>query len=221
MLGLQVVPIMTLTPTKSKEKTQPLLVRAKITKVKFPEKCPVCLAEPEDLVSITVMESSHFDQSADSSTSSWSDGKDKVEMALAAAQGAATFWVPTCSVHGSRSLRSGPKRFMAWAAFFVLFYPGLYFTLGIMNALYNPRPLLEPLLGLVVTASLLILLAFYGYYARAIERTLKIVRIDRHEDAVYMDIRNREYGKMFMQLNDGQADIVDKTGRPIPADNVL
>jgi uncharacterized membrane protein len=203
---------------KSREKSQPLLVRAKITKVKFPEKCPVCLGEPEDLISITVMESSHFDRSADSSTSSWSDGKDKVEMALAAAQGAATFWVPTCSVHGSRSLRSGPKRFMAWAAFFVLFYPGLYFTLGIMNAVYNPRPLLEPLLGLVVTASLLILLAFCGYYARAIERTLRIVRIDRHEDAVYVDIRNREYGKLFMELNAGYADIVDKKGQPKPAD---
>jgi len=212
------VPMVTRKPRKSRERPQPLLVRTKITKVQFPEKCPVCLSEPEDLVSITVMESSHFDRSADSSTSSWSDGKDKVEMALAAAQGAATFWVPTCSVHGSRSLRSGSKRFMAWAAFFVLFYPGLYYTLGIVNALHNPRPLLEPLLGLVVTASLLILLAFFGYHARAIERTLRIVRIDRHEDAVYMDIRNREYGKLFMELNAGYADIVDKKGQPKPAD---
>lgn len=218
-MGLQVVPIMTLKPTKSKEKPQPLLVRAKITKVKFPEKCPVCLAEPEDLVSITVMESSHFDRSDDDSISSWSDGKNKVEMTLAAAQGAATFWVPTCGIHGSRSLRSGPKRFMAWAAFFVLFYPGLYFILGIMSAIQNLRPLLEPLLGFVVTVSLLILLAFWGYYPRAIERTLRIIRIDRHEDAVYMDIRNRKYGKLFMELNGGQADIVDRKGQPKPADN--
>ncbi|RDE13370.1 MAG: hypothetical protein C4K49_08520 [Candidatus Thorarchaeota archaeon] len=211
---------MTLKPTKSREKPQPLLVRAKITKVKFPERCPVCLGEPEDLVSITVMESSHFDPSDDSSISSWGDGKDKVETTLAAAQGAATFWVPTCGIHGSRSLRSAPKRFVAWAAFFVLFYPGLYFALGIVNALHNPRPLLEPLLGLVVTASLLIVLAFWGYFPRAIERTLRIVRIDRHEDAVYMDIRNKEYGKLFLELNAAQADIVDKKGQPKPADKV-
>jgi len=195
---------------KEKSKQQPYLVKAKLSVVEFPEMCPVCLAEPEDLISVTVMEQSHFDRSENDSIVGWSSGKDVAERVLAAAQGAATFWVPTCMRHGTKSLRSGRMRFLAWAAFFALFYPGLYFALGLLNAVYNPRPWLQPLAGLVVTVALLLSFALYGYYPRATERMLGFVKIARSRDTVILRIGNREYAKMFLELNAVHAERIEK-----------
>ena len=148
----------------SKVKQGVIRVRAKLSKVEFPEMCPVCLAKPEDLISVTMMEQSHFNRSENESIVGWSTGKDQSERVIAAVQGAATFWVPTCMRHGTMTLRLGRIRFLAWAALFALFYPGLYFFLGILNAIYNPRPWLQPLAGLIITISLLLFFALYGYY---------------------------------------------------------
>ena len=186
---------------KNQELANLTLVRAKISKVEFPEKCPVCLDEPEDLVSVTITERSSVVRRDDNAVSTWADGKDKAKLILASARGAVTFWVPTCMLHGSGKLRTGRARFIAWAALFILFYPALFFLLGINAAIWHSRPLLEPVVNLIVTLLVFIALVIYGYYPRALERSLKFIDIDRAKDTVYIDIMNDEYRKLFMDLN--------------------
>lgn len=197
---------------KNQELANLTLVRAKISKVEFPEKCPVCLDEPEDLVSVTITERFSVVRGDDSAVSTWADGKDKADLILASARGAVTFWVPTCMLHGSGKLRTGRARFIAWAALFVLFYPALFFLLGINAAIWHSRSLLEPVTGLAVILVLLFVLVIYGYYPRALERSLKFIDIDRAKDAVYIDIMNDEYRKLFMDLNAMHADVIHSIG---------
>lgn len=184
------------------------LVRAKISKVEFPERCPVCLDEPEDLVSVTITERSSVMRGDENAVSTWADGKNKADLILASAKGAVTFWVPTCMSHGSGSVRTGRARFIAWAAVFVLFYPALFFLLGINAAIWYSRPLLELVAGLAVILLFVIVLAVYGYYPRALERSLKFIDIDRTKNKVYIDILNDEYRKLFMNLNGMDADLI-------------
>ena len=184
------------------------LVRAKISKVEFPEKCPVCLDEPEDLVSVTITERSSVVRRDDNAVSTWADGKDKAELILASARGAVTFWVPTCMLHGSGKLRTERARFIAWAALFVLFYPALFFLLGINAAIWHSRSLFEPVANLIVILLVFFILVIYGYYPRALERSLKFIDIDRAKDTVYIDIMNDEYRKLFMNLNGMHADVI-------------
>ncbi len=197
---------------KNQELVNLTLVRAKISKVEFPEKCPVCLDEPEDLVSVTITERSSVVRGDDSAVSTWADGKDKADLILASARGAVTFWVPTCMLHGSGKLRTGRARFIAWAALFVLFYPALFFLLGINAAIWHSRSLLEPVTGLAVILVLLFVLVIYGYYPRALERSLKFIDIDRAKDTVYIDIMNDEYRKLFMDLNAMHAVVIHSLG---------
>ena len=53
-----------------------------------------------------------------------------------------------------------------------------------------------------------LVLVIYGYYPRALERSLKFIDIDRAKDAVYIDIMNDEYRKLFMDLNAMHADVI-------------
>ncbi len=188
------------------------LVRAKISKVEFPERCPVCLDEPEDLVSVAITERSSAVRGDESAASMWANGKDKADLILASARGAVTFWVPTCTLHGSSNLRTGRARFTAWAAVFVLFYPALFFLLRINAAMWSSRPLLEPVAGLALILLLFFVLVVYGYYPRALERSLKFVDIDRARNTVYIDIMNDEYRKLFMDLNAMHADVIHSIG---------
>ncbi len=197
---------------KNQELANLTLVRAKISKVEFPEKCPVCLDEPEDLVSVTITERSSVVRRDDSAVSTWADGKDKADLILASARGAVTFWVPTCMLHGSGKLRTGRARFIAWAALFVLFYPALFFLLGINAAIWHSRSLLEPVANLIVILLVLLILVIYGYYPRALERALKFIDIDRAKDTVYIDIMNDEYRKLFMDLNAMHAVVIHSLG---------
>lgn len=197
---------------KNQELANLTLVRAKISKVEFPEKCPVCLDEPEDLVSVTITERLSVVRGDDSAVSTWADGKDKADLILASARGTVIFWVPTSMLHGSGKLRTGRARFIAWAALFVLFYPALFFLLGINAAIWHSRSLLEPLANLTVILLVFFVLVIYGYYPRALERSLKFIDIDRAKDAVYIDIMNDEYRKLFMDLNAMHADVIHSIG---------
>ena len=111
-------------------------------------------------------------------------------------------------LHGSGKLRTGRARFIAWAALFVLFYPALFFLLGINAAIWHSRSLLEPVANLIVILLVFFVLVIYGYYPRALERSLKFIDIDRAKDTVYIDIMNNGYRKLFMDLNAMHADVI-------------
>ncbi|NHI82777.1 MAG: hypothetical protein EAX81_00550 [Candidatus Thorarchaeota archaeon] len=183
------------------------ILRCKISNLQFPEICPVCMKEGEDLIAVTVIERSPSKERYDTH-SSWGSGEDKVGAALEAARGATVFWIPTCLKHGSRSVRTERKRLLAFAAYFVMFYPMLYFFLSLRNAMLQERPFEIPLLGLLVTLLIFLLMAFYGFYPRSLEKAVTILNTERSRDSVYLRIRNDEYRRAFMELNEMSCDFV-------------
>ena len=129
-------------------------VRVKMSKIQFPEICPVCLKKPEDLVFVTVIEKFGDDYAS----GSWTSQEDKMTIALKAAKGATTFAIPSCMKHGSKSVRSLKTKLIAVIGFFVLFYPILFFLLQINVALAYSGSILLPLLGTLVTTTLLVMI---------------------------------------------------------------
>ena len=179
-------------------------IRVKLSKIQFPEVCPVCLNEPEDLVFVTVLERYGDDYSA----SSWTKQQDKTSVALDAAKGAATFAVPTCMLHGSKSVRTVKTKLIAALGFFVLFYPILFYLLEINYYLVTSRSLAEPLLGLVGTTSILLVILLYALFPRALERAVNFHNVSRARDSVLLSLNNKEYRIRFLNLNEMTAALV-------------
>ncbi len=180
-------------------------VKAKLSVIEFPEVCPVCLDPAEDLVFITVLDRLRQD---DHIGTSWSRQDDKISSALSSAKGYATFAVPTCMSHGSRSVRTFRTRLVAIVGFFVMFYPVLYFLLELNATSYYSEPVMSTWIGLI--GSILILLGslLYGLFPRALERKLRFVDMARSKDVVVLRIQNREYRTRFLEANGLNAEIV-------------
>ncbi|MFX1483051.1 MAG: hypothetical protein ACFFCP_07665 [Promethearchaeota archaeon] len=172
-------------------------IKVRLSKIQFPEVCPVCLAKAEDLVFVTILERAQNDFDA----SSWDRGLDKTKVALEAAQGATMLAVPTCMRHGSRSVRTLKTKLIAVLGFFILFYPILFFVLQIDLALTYSRELFFPLLGALVTSSALVLFILYGFFPRALERALRFHDVKRVKDSLFISISNPVYQNLFLKLN--------------------
>ncbi|MFW9795162.1 MAG: hypothetical protein ACFFEE_12710 [Candidatus Thorarchaeota archaeon] len=173
-------------------------IRVKLSKIQFPECCPVCMYEAEDLVFVTILDraGNQFD------ASSWSNGRDKTEIALNAARGATTFTIPTCMRHGSKSVRSIRTKLIGVVGFFVLFYPILFYLLQINTALIYSRPLIPPLTSVLVLLLVLALFFLYGFFPRGLERALRFHDVSRTKDSLYLSISNPEYRSQFLELNE-------------------
>ncbi|MHA2140103.1 MAG: hypothetical protein ACXADC_04595 [Candidatus Thorarchaeota archaeon] len=180
------------------------LIRCTLSKITFPEVCPVCLEEPEDLVAITILERPLGERGDDRTYSTMKRKSSKADIALEAARGAATLWVPTCLRHGSRSVRSDRMRLISVAGFFILFYPILYFFLAARS---SGSPV--DTVGFFASIALLILIFLYGYIPRALERNLKVVELEYSKDRVYLRIRNQSYFHRFLSLNEMHCDVVE------------
>jgi hypothetical protein len=180
-------------------------IRVKMSKIRFPEICPVCLEEPEDLVFVTILEKFGDDFGA----SSWNKQEDKVSVALNAAKGAITFTIPTCMLHGSRSVRTLKTKLIAALGFFILFYPILFYILEINVALVYSRPLTQPILGLTTTTVAFLIILLYGLYPRALERAVHFDSVNRANDQVLISIKNKEYRSRFLELNKMVADVMN------------
>ncbi|RDE14916.1 MAG: hypothetical protein C4K48_05265 [Candidatus Thorarchaeota archaeon] len=174
-------------------------VRTNLSRIQFPEVCPVCSDKAEDLVFVTVMEQLHPDSYE---STSMIKGEDKASVALETARGATTFPVPTCLAHGSKSVRSVRTKLVAAAGFFIFFYPILFFLLQINTALIHSRSVTEPVLGLAVFAAALTAAFLYGLFPRALERALKFENIDRAKDTVEVIMTNNDYRSRFVELNE-------------------
>ena len=180
-------------------------IRVKISKIQFPEVCPVCLEEPEDLVFVTVMEKFGDDYA----TGSWTSQQDKTAIALNAAKGATTFAIPTCMRHGSKSVRSLKTKLIAAIGFFVLFYPILFSLLQINVALTYSGSILPPLLGTIGTTALLLMILLYSLFPRALERAIRFHDVSRVRDSVQLSLSNPEYSRLFLKLNEMTAESVE------------
>lgn len=181
------------------------LIRAKISKIQFPEVCPVCMDTAEDLVFVTIVEKHGPD---DYLSSSYTKRDDKTSIALSAARGATTFAVPACLSHGSKSVRSIRTKLIAAIGFFAFLYPIIYFLLQLNVALYFDRPLFPPLMGLSVMILCLVAAVTYGLYPRALERRLKFHEVVRAKDQVILEMANSDYQRQFLELNAMNAELV-------------
>lgn len=183
----------------------PSKIEVKKSRIQFPEVCPVCLGEPEDLVFVTIIEKANDDFAS----SSWIKQQDRASFDLDIARGAATFAIPTCMNHGSKSVRSLKTKLIAALGFFVFFYPILFFLLQINVAIVYSRPLLQPLVGFMGTSVILIIMLLYGLFPRALERAIRFHHVSSGRDIVLLSLSNTEYCKLFLALNDMAADIVE------------
>lgn len=174
-------------------------ITTKLSRIHFPETCPVCSDDAEDIVFITVVEPHGLD-SYESNLFIRAD--DKATATLEAAKGATTFAVPTCIRHGSGSVRGFRTKLVAAIGFFVFFYPILFFLLQINVALIYSRPLMEPVMWLIVFTSALTILIGYGVFPRALERFIKFEDVNRMKDSVTVIIKNQNYIEKFLQLNE-------------------
>lgn len=174
-------------------------IRTKLSRINFPETCPVCSDKAEDLVFVTVIER-HGPESYESSL--LIRGEDRTSAALEAAKGATTFAVPTCMRHGSRTVRGLRTKMIAVVGFFIFFYPILFFLLQINVALIYSRSLMEPVLGLVVFSMALIIAVLYGVFPRALERALRFEGISRAKDSVDVIMTNSDYIQQFLEMNE-------------------
>lgn len=180
-------------------------IRVRLSKIQFPESCPVCGEEPEDLVFVTIIEKVGDDYAS----SSWSR-QDKTDVALQAARGATTFVIPTCLRHGSKSVRSLKTKLIAALGFFVLFYPILYYLLRINVAVVYERSITEPLLGFITTVSALLLILLWGLFPRALERSIRFHDVSRTKDSVLVSISNPDYRRLFLELNKMDIDNIER-----------
>lgn len=173
-------------------------------KIAFPEICPVCLDEAEDLVPISIYDKEEDDRRY---LTVRSEGKDQVAPFLAETKGAVTFWIPTCLFHGSRSVATTKKKVMSIVGFMIVFYPLLFYTLGVITALQYERPLIPvaaPLAGILIA---LVAIIGYGFYPRALERHLKFIDIDRATSRFSVSVKNDEYRKSLIEQNEMHASL--------------
>ncbi|TXT54313.1 MAG: hypothetical protein BAJATHORv1_70013 [Candidatus Thorarchaeota archaeon] len=178
------------------------VLKVKLSKVTFPEVCPACLEDAEDLISMEVWS----DEDKASTTFSRAD---QAESALSVKKGATVIWVPTCMSHGSKNVRTTRKVVLAWIGFLILWYPGIYFLLGLIRAFYYSNSILLPLLQFLVMLGIMGLVLLYGYFPRAVERNLHFLDVDIQKDTLYVLIGKQEYYDLFLELNEMHAEEID------------
>ncbi|MFX1483958.1 MAG: hypothetical protein ACFFCP_12325 [Promethearchaeota archaeon] len=179
-------------------------VKVKLSRIQFPDLCPVCMEEAEDLVFVTIMDRA----GDDFDVSSWKRRQDRIEVALEAARGSTTFAVPTCIRHGSKSVRSLRTKLIAVLGFFIMFYPILFYLLQINVALNYSKPLNPPMLGFLITSFTLFLFFLYGFFPRALERALRFHNVSRMHDSLDVSISNPEYRIQFLKMNEMYSEVL-------------
>jgi hypothetical protein len=170
----------------------------KISKTKFPEICPVCNEEAEDLVSVTIREEKSMRQIG----GYWGGPPIGIEESLMTNEKAVTFWVPTCLLHGSSSVRTARNRVITVIAFFILFYPILFMYLQINVEAEFGRPIIDEIFWLIVFVGILFSTIIYGYYPRALERAIVFENVNLIKDQVTLRLSNQEYLEQFIKMNE-------------------
>ncbi len=175
-------------------------IEVRLSSIQFPEMCPVCLkSPPEDLVSVTIVERPAYTRHLEDVVAF--AARDEIDLALTTSSSTVTLWIPTCMRHGSKSLRTTRTKIIPAIAFFVLFYPILYFMMGTNIAYTTQGDLIQPLSMLIVCLIVMTVACIYGAFPRAIERKIRFIGINRVKDQVIVGISNRIYADRFLEIN--------------------
>lgn len=161
--------------------------------------------EPYDLIPITVLENEHGTDGDDSTAAVYSYGTG-VDEASPGLRSSVLFWIPACAIHAH--IRTMKKRFVGVLGFFILFYPALFFILAIIRDVRYGGPLLSDTVLLILMCGIMIGLLLFGFLPRGLERAIIFVRINRGKDTVMLRIRNDDYRRQFLELNEMHARII-------------
>jgi hypothetical protein len=177
-------------------------VRARISKIRFPEICPVCIDEAEDLVALTATETT-VDRWSERKAlvGSWSRTNNIGDAAPSDLSSAVVFWIPACLLHGSYTITTTRKKIASIVVFMLLFYPLLFFSLELLTAVQYSRPFEIALFATAALIGAIIVSIAYGFYPRALERYIKFLLIDRGQDRAIIYLKNDEYRKRFLEVN--------------------
>ncbi len=181
-------------------------VRCKLSELKWPEACPVCLGEPEDLVVLTVAETDAPSESTNVHPS-WQPGFSP-HVPTVQPHRMVAFLIPVCEMH-AHSVRTTTTKLVAAVAFFILMYPILFFSLATIRALRYGGPVLIPavlLAGMILSMAGLVA---YSALPRALERAIVVLKIDRGKGIVLLQLSNEQYLRRFLMLNGTNAVVID------------
>ncbi|MHA1770134.1 MAG: hypothetical protein ACTSYL_11445 [Candidatus Thorarchaeota archaeon] len=181
------------------------IIKCTLSKLKFPEFCPVCMDEPYDLVPITVIERACDTESSGSTTTVYSRGTSMNESSPGL-QSSVLFWIPACASHAN--IRTMKKRFVGALGFFILFYPALFLILAIIRDVHYGGSLPSDITLFIFIDIVMLSLILYGFFPRSLERAIIFERVNRGEDLVILRILNDDYRRQFLELNEMHAGII-------------
>jgi hypothetical protein len=185
------------------------IIRVKIGSIVFPEVCPVCMREADDIVRMTVnlysyggaLESSN-PQAALREKLARSNGR------ITFAIPGLSFTVPVCERHAPRDIPDKHK--VVW--FFSMLggmYPGVFFLFLTLNAIYTQSDFIPFLVPWVITVLILGIISGYIFFPRSFQRYFKILDIESSGENVLLVLSNPEYRNQFLESNPMHAEVVD------------
>ncbi len=183
------------------------IIKCTLSKVKFPEVCPVCLDEPFDLVPITVFERKSVARPPVTRADIFSSGpKPNFGRQEPETQSSVLFWIPACAAH--MNIVTIKTKAIGALGFFILFYPALFFALAmIRDVRYGGNLLFDLVIFLIIVTVTGGLLAF-GFMPRSLQRAIVFDGVNRGENVVLLRIHNDEYRRLFLEQNQSHADIM-------------
>ena len=185
------------------------IIRAKIGSIVFPEVCPVCMREADDIVRMTLnlysfggaMESSN-PQAALREKLARSNGK------ITFAIPGFSFSIPACHRHVPKEIPDLHK--VIWfCAMLAGMYPGLFYLLLTANAYHRRTDFMPFLIPWIITILVLSAISGYIFFPRAFQRYFRILDIEPTGDYVLFVLRNPAYRHQFLESNPMHSEIFD------------
>jgi hypothetical protein len=185
------------------------IIRAKIGSVVFPEVCPVCMNEADDIVRMTVnlysyggaLESSN-PQAALREKLARSNGQ--ITFALPGL----SFSVPVCNRHLPKEIPDLHK--VIWFCCMLGgIYPGVFYLLLTANAIHRRINFFPFLIPWIITILILGAISGYIFFPRAFQRYFKFLEFEPTGENIFLHLGNSNYRDLFLENNPMNAEIID------------
>jgi hypothetical protein len=185
------------------------IIRAKIGSVVFPEVCPVCLREADDIIRMTLNLYSYGGALESSNPQA------ALREKLAKSNGRVTFAIPGVSFSIPACHRHKPKEIpdlhkVIWfCSMLGGMYPGLFYLLLTVNAIHRGTDFVPFLIPWIITILVLGVVSGYIFFPRAFPRYFKILDIEPSGSHILLVLKNPKYRNQFLECNPMHAETFD------------
>jgi hypothetical protein len=185
------------------------IIRAKIGSIVFPEVCPVCMHEADDIVRMTINLYSY------GGALESSNPQDALREKLAQTNGRISFSIPGLSLSIPACHRHVPKdipdlhKVIWFCCMLGGMYPGIFYLLLAVNAIHRRMDFFPFLVPWLITILILGTISGYIFFPRAFERYFKILDIEPSGDHILLVLTNPNYRNQFLESNPMHAEIFD------------